>query len=236
MRVRMAGFALALLTGCPAPARGDWAFAGFLGASFTQPNTIVLDRPAAGTSVSLAGVHYAGRSFEAPPYYGYRAARLGERVGVEGEFVHLKAYANAAGPVTARGGVDGRQIDGRVPLGDVLERFSMSHGLNLVLANVVWYPGGRRGAVAASVRGGAGVAVPHGESTVDGLEQEQYEVSSLAAQGAFAVELRARGRLRLLAEYKLTTAAPHVSVSGGTVSGRFVSQHLVFGVGWHTRS
>jgi hypothetical protein len=37
--------------------------------------------------------------------------------------------------------------------------------------------------------------------------------------------------VRAFVEYKLTTAAPAVSVASGTISGRYTSQHVAAGMG-----
>jgi opacity protein-like surface antigen len=235
-RARLAPFALAgLLVGYAAPVRAEWMFAAFLGASATSPNSLTVARPAAATHVTLAGVHYAGRSFDSPLYYGYRGGHTWRRFGIEGEFIHLKVYADPQRTVRAHGTVAGEDIDRQVPFGAVLERFSMSHGLNLALADGVWRlrPGG--GSVALVVRSGGGVAIPHGESTVGGVSQEQYAISSFAWQGAAGAELRASRHLVVIAEYKISSAAPPVAIAGGTASGRFVSQHVVVGAGWRSR-
>ena len=111
-----------------------------------------------------------------------------------------------------------------------VERFSISHGLNLLVGNVVWrQPIARR--VRIAIRGGAGIAIPHGESRVNGVGQEQYEISSVALSGAVGPEFTLARHVRAFAEYKLSSAAPHVSVAGGTISGRYTSQHVAAGMG-----
>jgi hypothetical protein len=197
-----------------APAHADWTLAAYLGGTWTSRADLTVDRPASGGPTTLSDVTFDSRSFESPPYYGYRFGWFRERsgVGIEGELIHLKVYAR---PET---------------LGAEVRRFSISHGLNLVLANAVVrrpLPSSHRASMTARV--GAGVSVPHAESEVGGVTQEQY--GSLALQAAFGTEVRIAGRARLLAEYKLTTAAPTVSVAGGTIQGRYLSQHLAAGLG-----
>jgi hypothetical protein len=81
-----------------------------------------------------------------------------------------------------------------------------------------------------AARIGAGVAIPHGESRVGDVEQEQYEVSSLALQAAAGPELIVAPHARVFAEYKMTTASPAVSVAGGTIKGRYTTQHMATGL------
>jgi hypothetical protein len=75
------------------------------------------------------------------------------------------------------------------------------------------------------------VTIPHAESEIGGVTQGQYEWGSLALQAAIGTEVRVARRVRVLAEYKLTTSAPTVSVAGGTIQARYLSQHLAAGLG-----
>jgi len=199
----------------PLHVHAEWTIAAYLGASVTAAADLTLDRPAAGGPVLMRDVTFDSRSFESPPYYGYRVRWMpftGAQLALEAELVHLKVYARAAA------------------LAPPVERFSISHGLNLLLGNLVWRtPLHRRVWLAA--RGGAGVAVPHGESRVAGIDEEQYEISSLALQAAAGPEFAVSRHVRALVEYKLTTTAPSVAVPGGRISGRYRSQHVAAGLG-----
>jgi hypothetical protein len=213
VRVLLPGIVALLLA--PAPARAEWSAAAYLGTAWTRAATLTYDRGPVGRIV-FADVPFDSRSFESPPYYGYRVRWFprASRIGAEAEVIHLKVYARP----------------GR--LGTDIRRFSMSHGLNLLLANAVLrarIPSARR--VAAIARLGAGVAVPHGESDVGGRVQAQYEAGALALQATAGAELGVASRARAFAEYKVTTAAPRVSVAGGSIQARYLSQHLAAGLG-----
>jgi hypothetical protein len=215
LRRVMVFFPIACLMSC-LPARADWTLAAYLGTAWTRPATLTVDRGSPGTRTELTGVEFDSRSFESPPYYGYRVGWFNGRsgLGAEGELIHLKVYAR---PET---------------LGADVRRFSISHGLNLLLANAVLrrpLPSSHR--ASATLRLGAGVTVPHAESDIAGVTEEHYEWGSLALQAAIGTELRVARRARVLAEYKLTTAAPAVGVAGGTIQGRYLSQHLAAGLG-----
>jgi hypothetical protein len=193
---------------------GHWVLAAYLGASWTAPATLTLNR--AGSSMTFNDVHFRSRSFESPPYYGYRVAwypSSDSRAGVEAELIHSKVYATSIS----------------IPI----ERFSMSHGLNLLLGNLVLRQR-TIGRWRLMARFGAGVAIPHGESRVSGVDQEQYEISGLALQAAAGPEFTLSQHVRGFAEYKVTTAAPTVSVDRGDIKGRYTSQHVAagFGLAW----
>lgn len=201
--------------GFPAAARAEWTAAAYLGASHTVPATLTIDLTSPQVHETHSDVRFTSRSFESPQYFGYRGGwfpSADARVGIEGEVTHLKVYA-------AEGA-----------LGPLVQRFSISHGLNLVLANVVWRRPLGKG-VRLTARGGAGLAIPHGESLILGVYQEQYEISSAAFQGALGAEKRFRQHITAFGEFKLTTASPKVHVSGGTIEGRYVSQHFAAGLG-----
>lgn len=197
-------------------AHADWMVAAYLGTAWTSPARLTLERGSSGVRNTFTAVTFDSRSFEPPPYYGYRIGWCAEDsgVGAEAELIHLKVYAR---PGT---------------LGPTVRRFSISHGLNMLLVNaVVRRPLSRSRRIHATARLGAGVTVPHAESDIEGTTQEQYEWGSLALHAAIGSELRIAGRARVLAEYKLTTAAPTVSVAGGTIHGRYLSQHVAAGLG-----
>ena len=206
----------ALLLAHPSPVRAGWTVMAFVGGSRTSPATLTLDQPAAGTPVTFTRVPFDSRSFASPPYYGYRIAWFparGRPLGIEVELIHLKVYARPGS------------------MGPLVERFSISHGLNLLLANTVWRQTTDVRRLRLTARAGVGIAIPHAESRVAGIDQEQYELSSAAFQAAAGPEVRIARRALAFAEYKVTTTAPRVSVAGGTIRGRYTSQHLAAGLG-----
>ena len=219
-----------------APARADWVAAAYLGGAATQSNTLTLQQSALDTRAVLANVEYSSQSFDSPIYYGVRLTRYFGRLGVEGELVHLKAYARADRPVAVSGTLAGVPVDASVPLGSAIERFSMSHGLNYVLVNAVArHPAGKGASPRAWIeaRAGGGIAIPHGESRIGGMNQEQYEFGGAAFDLGAGAQIRIVRRLYATAEYKLTTSSPSISVASGMISGRFTSHHLTAGLAAH---
>lgn len=211
-RIRCATALVLVLLGTSLPVYAEWSVAAFLGGSATARATLTLRRPGV-PDVTWRDVPLAGRAFGSPPYYGYRIGwrPSNARVGVEAELVHLKVYAPDGG------------------MAPPVEHFSLSHGLNLLLGNAVLdAPVQRR--LSIDARAGAGVAIPHAESRVSGVAKEQYEISSAAFQIAAGPRFRLGGHVHLFAEYKWTTTAPVVHVSGGTIGGRYTTQHGATGL------
>ena len=234
------GAAVVLLAGA-APARADWVLAAFVGGAATQAATLRVEQPARGSDFEARDVTFAGRSLESPVYYGYRVlwTRLRQgRIGFEAELIHLKVYADTAAPVSVRGRILDAPVDRTMRLGDVVERFSISHGLNLLFGNLVLRrPLGGTGPLqdrraVLAVRIGAGPTIPHAESTIGGRTQEQYEWGRVAGQVAAGLEYRVAAHVAALLEYKATATSQRVSVPDGWASARFTTQHAVGGVAW----
>jgi hypothetical protein len=221
------------------PVWAEWTAGAFLGGARTQESSIRLIRTAEATDVTLSPVRYRSESFDPPIYYGYRLGffpRAGW-LGVEAEFIHLKVTAETSRSATMGGTVRGARVDGTQPLTAVLERFSISHGVNLVFVNAVvrrvartsdtpprWFLAGRVG---------AGPSVPHPESTIGGASFEGYEWGSWGVQAAGGAELRVVKRVYVTAEYKLTRTVQDVAVVGGAARTPLTTHHLVAGLVAH---
>jgi hypothetical protein len=221
----------------PSSARADWILSGFLGAAKTQSSTIDLSLPGQRTDLQLAGVEYRGESFQSPQYYGLRLTRtLGPWLGIEGEFIHAKVFAEVDRDVHATGTRFGTSLNSDVRLSSIVQRLSMSHGLNFILLNVAARRG--LGPAAASgahrivgvVRVGAGPTMPHAESLLDNVTMEQYEGGGLGVQVGGGIELSLGHGVGALGEYKFTDASPEIDVAGGTAKIPSRTHHVVFGV------
>jgi hypothetical protein len=227
-----------ILSACSAVAQ--WELTAFLGAAHTQNSDLALVQPGFGTNLRFRDVHYAGRSFESPLYYGFRGSRfVHQRWGAEIEFIHLKVFSDPRQIVFRQGTLAGTPIAGTAALGSVLQRFSISHGVNLLMANGAFREyigrGDRSGLrrVMFDVRAGAGVTIPHAESEVLGHVDEHYQVGRPVIQLAAGAQLRLWRRLYGLGEYKFTRVHERVDVFSGTAETLLLSHHLVTGVAVH---
>jgi hypothetical protein len=214
--------------------RWEWTVSAYLGAAHTQPSKLTITQPALGTRVRLDEISFEGQSFDGPVYYGYRAGVFPKplpHLGFEAEFIHLKVFADAAKTVRATGEVKGTPIDRQLPMRDVVQEYSISHGVNLLLFNAV----GRRrfGRLILAGRFGLGPTIPHTESTFEGIHQEQYEVGRLGWQLAGGGELRLGGPIYLLGEYKFTRTRQRGKVVAGHAESLLRSHHGVFGLSFH---
>ncbi len=244
MRTRSAAVLILLVSvGAPGAASAEWVVAGLLGNAATARSSLTLTRPSSGTSVRVDSIDYQGLSFHLPPYYAYRAAyffRSPGWFGVEGEVIHMKVYSQPNQVVAASGTIDGAPVAGSVALGSVVQRFSLSHGQNMLLVNAVLrHAFGecgdyRTARLVAAARAGVGPTLPHVESTIAGVADERYEVGAMAFQAAAGVELRLWKGLHALAEYKFTRCRQAVDTAAGShIETLLATHHLAFGAAWH---
>jgi hypothetical protein len=219
----------------------EWVLAAYIGAAHTVSAPLALVQPARSTSATFEHVTYEGRSFDRPLYYGCRVAFFPSRdspVGFEGEVIHLKVYARTGNATRVSGTYLGRPVDAVAPIDDIVQRLSISHGLNLLLANVVGRstivsrPGGAP-RLQVIGRFGAGPTLVHPEATIDGIPSEGYQWGGFAFQASGEMEFRVSNTLALMGEYKFTRSSQSVTVDRGDARATFTSHHGVFGAAWH---
>lgn len=207
-----------LLLSFASPAAAQWYGAVYLGANTTRPADVTVKGD--GYDLTFPKVDFEARPFESPQYYGWRLGRfLGaeRRVGVEVEFIHLKVIADAD------------------QLGPSVQQYRMTHGLNFLVANLTSrVPLGRSAygdpPFALISRIGAGVTVPHAETTILGVSKEQYEYAGPGAHAAIGLSARLNGRLSLVTEYKLTYAKPRITTAhNGTGQTTTLTHHIAIG-------
>ncbi len=231
----------ACLLACSTPAAWtEWRAAAYLGGARTERSSLAIEQAALATRILFRGVDFDGQSFQTPLYYGYRAGYFfGRRFGAEAEFIHQKVFARVDRAVETEGELRGEPLSGRIPMERVVRRFSISHGLNLLLANLVVchplleQPGEKHARLLIAGRFGAGGTIPHPESNILGAAREQYQGGRPAIQVAAGVEFRLWRGLYGLAEYKFTRTRQRVDIAGGTAEALFRSHHAVFGLAYH---
>jgi hypothetical protein len=228
----------------PAPRgkSGGFVVAAFTGGASTLDSPLIISQPAAGTQLTFRDVRFDGRSFDPPLYYGLRGGYFLRRtpsVGVEAEFIHLKVYSDAEQRVRATGTLRGAPLDTELPLSTIVGRYSISHGVNLLLFNLAARRafsdegGTRRPRFILSARAGEGPTIPHTESTIEDRAQEQYEFGRLAVQAAGGAEVRLVGGLYLIGEYKFTRTQQRGRVAEGEAESLLRTHHGVIGLSYH---
>lgn len=208
----------ALLTLTPQAAAAQWYAGVYLGANTTAPADVRVKGD--GYDITYPDVSFEAKSFTSPQYYGWRLGRFldpSRRLGVEIEFIHLKVIAKPE------------------ELGPDVTRYQMTHGLNYLVANLTTRrPIGRSayGESPLSLVGrlGAGITIPHAETTVRGAMKEQYENAGFGAHASVGLNYRLAGRLALVGEYKMTYAKPKITTAwNGWGQTTTLSHHVAVG-------
>jgi hypothetical protein len=193
----------------------QWMVTGYLGSAATMPSSIRVH--ANGTEVLMNSISFNSRSWQKPLYYGVRGGyRFQRGLGLEAEFIHLKAFAVV--PPSQRA---------------LVPQFNMSHGANLLLGNFFLsrtLGTGQRFRLTA--RSGAGISIPHSEAQIGELRIDRYEFGGPAFQIAAGPELRVTRGLAWLSEYKFSVGTFHVGDNNSRLDTRLRTNHWVTGLSW----
>lgn len=220
------------------PAAAQWTVAAYLGGAHTNQTSLQLQIPSSATGLSVHPISYADKPFESPLYYGYRAGYFFSRhFGVEGEFTHLKVYADTDRMAQISGTLNGASINETTLLSSIVQRFNITHGVNLLTGNLVFRKALSSDAVPRFVfeaRAGAGITIPHAENEILGVSNaEQYQIGSPVIQFAAGLEIRLYSRLYALMEAKYTRTNESVDIAHGTATSLLNSTHAIAGLGWN---
>ena len=221
------------------PLKAEWRLELYAGKFFPGRSDLTVRRPAAGDDITYHKVKWSDRSFDLPFYYGLRVSKFPSReskVGFEMEFIHAKVYSDPEAHVRAAGRLANQPVAGTRRLGDHIQQFDISHGLNFFLANLVWRTAWWRDESFSSrnpfvvFRSGVGACVCHTESTIDWQHREQYEWRGPGFQTSIGGVLPLNRAVSLMLEYKFS----HVWLRGlkvhkGDADSGISGSHLVFG-------
>ncbi len=211
----------------------------FTGVALSQDTDLELHQ-AGGIDLTFRDVSFEGRDFETPPYYGLRALwfpREDSHWGFGAEFFHMKMYAETGDTVGVSGRRDGIRVNGNEQISDTIEQFSLSHGLNYALGDIVyrWMPGRRGedflGHLTPYAGIGLGAAIPHVESKVNGNFHEEYQFHGPGVQVLAGMNVVLTRHWGLMFEYKFTYAnLDSLDIPGGSIEVTPLTHHLVTGV------
>lgn len=220
-------------------AQAEWDVAAYFGGAHTSGTSLTIQAPEIATNVVIHPVSYATKPFQSPVYYGYRAGYYFNRhFGLEGEFTHLKVYAETGRPAAISGILQGVPVSGRMPISSIVQRFNITHGVNLLTGDFVARKSFGHNIQAArcvlAARIGAGITIPHAENQVFGISNaEHYQVGSPVIQAGAGVELRLWRGLYGIAEGKYTRTNEDVDIAQGTARSLLSTTHLIAGLSWH---
>ncbi len=222
-----------------ASSKAEWKIQVYLGKSFTSKSDLRITQPSRQNDLLFHSVKYSDASFETPFYYGLRISYFppcSPYLGLETEFIHAKIYTDAGQSVYVSGTRKGEPVNSTIKLGELIQGFSISHGMNFLFFNLVGRVGivinKRSDKLGLYGRAGIGPQIPHSESVIEGENRAQYELHGPAYQIAAGLEVNIWKKLDLLIEYKYTfTEVKGIKIPHGSAETRLKTSHLVFGVG-----
>jgi hypothetical protein len=179
-------------------------------------------------------IEYNDQSFQTHLYYGSRTSyfpHASSNLGLEAEFIHAKIYSKSEQMVYVSGKRNGEPIDSIIRFGEMVQGFSMTHGLNFLFFNLVGRFELVKNKIVLYGRTGIGPSIPHVESVINGRRQEGYELHGPAYQLAGGTGINVWKKLGLILEYKLTLVkVKNAKIPWGHASTDLKTSHWVFGL------
>lgn len=214
--------AASLLSSRPAAAQFSVSF--FSGTSKTADSDLRIAQPALGTDVTFQDVKWKTRPFSGSIYYGYRVEYFlpNKPLGFDIDFNHNKVYSNPNQVLGTSGTFQGQPVGGDTRLGDRVQEFRITNGINTVALDVLYrfavrpsarYPFGR---VTPYVGGGPAYFILWSGNTVDGVEGgRHYENSGFGFQLKTGARYHLTPDVALFGELKYSDGDAEVSVANG---------------------
>lgn len=221
------------------PVSAQWVASVYVGDASTAATMVMLDAPELSTRLSLEPVPFGDASWQGPVYYGGRLTRFLRRtswLGVEAEFIHMKAIADTTKVARVLGHQGGIAVDESRQISTVLRRLSLSHGLNFALVNAVFrVPMGRKplaSRVTLLGRVGAGPTIPHVEAILTNSRADEYQWGRLGLHGAVGAEITVWKHVAVCVEAKVTATRQVVHVGTAELTASFATRHFVAGMSY----
>lgn len=161
-------------------------------------------------------VGWQGRSFEAPPYYGFRATWWqNEKFGFGVDFNHAKVYAP-----------DGVLRD------NGFKNLELTDGLNILTVNAYRrFPGLLGGNITPYAGAGVGLSIPHVDVESDGGKTFEYQTAGAAATWMLGGSYAINEKWSVFGEYKGTYSSNKLDLkSGGEIKTNIITNAVNFGV------
>ncbi len=214
----------------------DLILFAYLGKSFPASTYLKVSQDINQTFLRFDGVKLSDKSFEFPLYYGlritYRLKFVNPRTFVEFEFIHSKVYSDPEQAVKVAGIYRDSLINSVIRFGDIVQNFSISHGLNYGILNF-GYKFDLKPYISPFLKFGFGVSIPHFETTIDSLSFERYEVNDFVVQLSCGIDFRVYRGIFGMVELKYTSGEiVNAGIYGGTAETFIKMFHFVFGFGY----
>lgn len=215
----------------PLPGRAETFASIYTGSSKTRQSDLKLSQPALGTDLAAQGVRWSADPFRPAPYYGLRVTHFADEASSWGfavGYTHYKIYAKTDREVTVSGTSRGAPVSAVVPLNQFVQRFEISHGVNVLSLDGVYRWAGH---VEPYVGLGAAYYLAHAESTVGGAPHETgYQPSGFGVQTFAGLRWRMTERTGLFAEARYDTGKARVDIADGRAETPLHTFHLAAGI------
>jgi lipid A oxidase len=202
---------------CPAPSRADAEFEMSVYGGY---------QGAANSDVTISGsdsfdAQWDGKSFSAPPYYGFRAtvwtgSQTTKNLGISLDFSHAKVYASQA------------TLDSQV-----LNRLEFTDGLNLLTLNALYRFKKPTSKWIPYVGLGAGISIPHVEVSRQSGTTFGYQVGGPTLQMQAGIAYAINPKWSVFGEYKGNYSFVDVGIdSGDSLKTNLFTSALNLGVSY----
>jgi opacity protein-like surface antigen len=222
-----------------APLAAETLFSAYTGTSYTRNSDLRLAQPGLASDFTLRDVHWDAHPFKPAPYYGLRVTHFYDRHpnwGAAIDYTHYKIYANTDRVVSADGTVRGLPVSAALPMSQLVQRFEISHGVNVLSVNGIyrWLDLGiAAGRLQPYVGAGLAYYRPHAENTVGGVPFEGgYQTSGFGYQLLAGANYRMTERVGLFAETRFNSGTAKVDIAGGHAQTPLRTFHLVAGISY----
>jgi opacity protein-like surface antigen len=223
----------------PVHALAENIFSIYTGTSLTRNSDLSISRPALGTNLNVQDVKWASDPFKAAPYYGLRFTHFPDRHanwGAAFDFTHYKMYAKTDRVVRVDGTWNGAAADGVARMDQYVQRFEISHGVNVLSINAIyrWLDLGIAG---GRLQPYAGVGLthyrPHSENTVDNSDHETgYEASGFGYQLLGGARYQLTERTSAFVEARFNSGTAKVDIANGQAETPLRTFHAIAGIGF----
>ncbi|MEN3038788.1 MAG: hypothetical protein ABDI07_06510 [Candidatus Kryptonium sp.] len=208
----------------------------YLGKNFPQKTYLKISQDINKTFLRFEDVELSDKSFEFPLYYGmkisYDLRFVNPRIFAELEFIHSKVYSKPSQIVRVHGIYRDIPIDTLLMFGEIVQNFSISHGLNYIILNF-GYKMPFNSKIGMFLKFGSGVSIPHFETTIDSLSFERYELNDLVIQLSGGLNFAVYKKVNGFVELKYTSGEIlNAGIFGGTAETFIKMWHIVLGLSY----
>ena len=223
--------------------QADIFLKAYTGLGLTDNSELQISQPSLGNDVKIQDVAWDDHSLSSPsiPYIGVRLGYFLKRrpwFGLSIDVFHFKVFADSDREVHVVGQWQGQPIEDEIPMGQIVERYEIANGVNMILFNAIGryvprHEDGRRNRFTAYSGIGLGPTVLYTVSQIGEFGRGGYELGNLGTQIFVGLDFKTTKKIDLFIEVKKSHTNANGSVLHGDSKTTLDSRHFVFGAGYH---